>query len=395
MPGYLTDTDIANRACQLCRIAGITRFNMQSSASIELGFAYDKMRQAELRDNLWVFATRRAVLRPVDTVTAVLETSAQTLSGVTLPFTDTTGVIVGQLVTGTNIAANATVLSFVANTSVTLSIAISGTVASGAAITFGSLTVLWTPPAWATGTTYANGHVATYLGEWWQSKVAGNVGNTPSIGIYWRRYSGPDSLQAWDDETSYYSGELALGTDGTVYLSLVTTNLNHDPTATTGFWLAVNGTVAGLSILYPIGTGPWTDTNTSNVFRKPRGFLRKAPSDPMGDMGQSLGVPTGPSRDDWIFEGDYIVSSAHSPILLRYVSDFIDVPDMDSIFVEMLAARLAKAVAPQLAPPDTLQVILGETARNYQESRKQAILINGIEVGSIAAPIDPYITCRW
>jgi hypothetical protein len=66
-----------------------------------------------------------------------LDTSASTASGATLPFTSTTGVVVGQSVTGTNIATGSYVLSFVPNTSVTLNQAISGTVASGAAIAFG------------------------------------------------------------------------------------------------------------------------------------------------------------------------------------------------------------------------------------------------------------------
>ena len=65
-----------------------------------------------------------------------LDTSADTASGATLPFTSTTGVADGQLVTGTNIAPGATVLSFVANTSVTLTANVLGDVPSGEAITF-------------------------------------------------------------------------------------------------------------------------------------------------------------------------------------------------------------------------------------------------------------------
>lgn len=68
--------------------------------------------------------------------TVVLQTNAETTSGAVLPFTSTTGVVIGQAVTGTNIAAGSTVLSIVANTSVTLSLDITGTVASGASITF-------------------------------------------------------------------------------------------------------------------------------------------------------------------------------------------------------------------------------------------------------------------
>jgi hypothetical protein len=67
----------------------------------------------------------------------VLSTSASTASGATLPFTSTTGVVVGAAVTGTNIAVGSYVLSLVPNTSVTLSAPITGTVPNATAITFG------------------------------------------------------------------------------------------------------------------------------------------------------------------------------------------------------------------------------------------------------------------
>jgi len=65
-----------------------------------------------------------------------INTSAATASGANLTFASTTGVVVGQTVTGTNIAAGTYVLS-VTSTVVTLNQAVSGTVASGAAIVFG------------------------------------------------------------------------------------------------------------------------------------------------------------------------------------------------------------------------------------------------------------------
>jgi hypothetical protein len=64
-------------------------------------------------------------------------TSADTPSGSTLPFTSTTGVVVGETVSGTNIHAGSTVVSFVANTSVTLSHAVDGDVPDTTVITFG------------------------------------------------------------------------------------------------------------------------------------------------------------------------------------------------------------------------------------------------------------------
>jgi autotransporter-associated beta strand protein len=63
-------------------------------------------------------------------------TGASTASGATLPFTNTTGLAVGQLVTGTNIPANSYITAIVPNTSVTLSQSVSGAVASGASLSF-------------------------------------------------------------------------------------------------------------------------------------------------------------------------------------------------------------------------------------------------------------------
>ncbi len=412
MAGYRTDIDICNRALQLCRLNSINQFSNHNWPAIETLFSYDKMRVQALENATWAFAVRDAVLRPADTVTAVLETSAQTLTGLTLPFTSTTGVITGQLVQGTNIASGSTVASFVADTSVTLSLAITGTVASGAAITFGPLTMLWTPPAWAIGTTYPLGAVVTDDTEWWQSKGAGNVGNTPASGNYWRRYVGPDSMQAWNTNTIYFPGEIVLASDGAVYLALVGDNAGHDPTATTGFWLLVNGTASNLSILYPIGTGPASNLSTLDIYRLPRGFLRRAPTSPKSAVGDWLGVPSGMLREDWIFEGDYIVSTNRAgnnvinapftgvtaiagPLLLRYVADVIDVPEMDRLFCEMLAATIADAIAPQLVAQETMQPIMANIARHLREIRRQAIGANGILIGSTDPPIDPYISCRW
>ncbi len=409
MPGYRTEVEIASRALQLCRMNGIERFDNSNRNAVETGAAYDKLRLALLSEDIWLFSTRRAALRPVDTVAVVLATNGSTASGVDLPFGDTTGVIVGQLVAGTNIATGTTVVSFVENLSVTLSLAITGTVASAAAITFGPLTFLWIPPAWAVGTTYAVGHVTTYGGEWWQSKVAGNLANIPGQGAFWRRYVGVDCLQSWDTNVGYWAGELVLATDGTVYMALISSDTGHDPTATSGFWLAVNGTVVALQILYPIDAGPSGDASTRNLFRLPRGFLRKAPTDPKGDIGQSLGVPTGPVREDWVFEDNYLISGSRSPItsspgvptisfvpiFIRYVADVIDVPDFPPLFSEALAGKIADAVAPQLVAADVMQVILASAARHYKMARDQAILVDGIERGPTAPPLDSYITCRY
>lgn len=64
-------------------------------------------------------------------------TGSDTPSGATLAIASTTGLFVGQLVTGLNIPAQTFVLSFVASTSVTLTQAVTADVPMGTTLTFG------------------------------------------------------------------------------------------------------------------------------------------------------------------------------------------------------------------------------------------------------------------
>jgi len=77
------------------------------------------------------------------TVTTI--NNASTNSTITVSVSSTSGVVVGQVVSGTNIPSNATVVSFVANTSITLSAAATGT-GSGITLTLST-------PNTATGST--------------------------------------------------------------------------------------------------------------------------------------------------------------------------------------------------------------------------------------------------
>src|ERR1700684_3119271 len=82
---FQTSVDIANRACQHCGVPQLDDtlgFSEQSTRSSALSFAYGKVKRAELRRNVWRFATRRTVIRPIDTNTMFL-TPTLWQSGVT------------------------------------------------------------------------------------------------------------------------------------------------------------------------------------------------------------------------------------------------------------------------------------------------------------------------
>lgn len=74
---------------------------------------------------------------PLSTAGATLTTSAGTASGSTLHFSSTSGAVAGQPVTGDNVALGTVAGTVTANTSVALSAAVEGAVASGASIVFG------------------------------------------------------------------------------------------------------------------------------------------------------------------------------------------------------------------------------------------------------------------
>ncbi len=399
---YQKAVDIANRALQHCRKRRVNSISPpdQSQQAQEVSFVYDKLREAELQCNLWRFATKRVILRPIETGTVTIATSADTPSGLVLPFTATTGATTGPVFSSNGAIASNTLVSSFTSTAATLNTAITGDIPSGTAITFGPQTLLWTPPTYNAGTTYAIGAVVVDgNGEWWQSKVGSNTGNTPVPGASWLHYTGVDYLMPWNTQLTYFTGELVLGSDSNVYMNLVTPNGNgtagNDPTLTTGFWLLVGGTTAPLTFYYPIGTGPASSTTTANAFRLPHGFLRQAPSDPKSASNVWLGAPHGNRREDWVFEDDYLISAAMDPIMLRYIQNTVDVPTFSPMFCEMLAARIAEEVAPQLSDAETLPLILSNVARHYKTERWKAITVNGIEIGPVDPDLDDYITARY
>lgn len=73
LTAYKTPLDIANRALQHLGVPRIASFADGTQAANETAYAYDKVRQAELRRNLWRFATRRAVIRPIDATTMLVQ----------------------------------------------------------------------------------------------------------------------------------------------------------------------------------------------------------------------------------------------------------------------------------------------------------------------------------
>jgi hypothetical protein len=258
-------------------------------------------------------------------------------------------------------------------------------------------TVLFTPDDYASGTTYAHGAIVVYNNQWWESQVGSNTGNTPEPGTYWQNYFGTDAAVPYDSETTYFTGELVVGSDDAVYRSTINANDNDPVDVGTG-WLSLGGSTAALTVLYPIGTGPATDSSSRYVYRLPKGYLRKAPTDPKAGTFPYLGGAVNLGPDDWTFEGGYIVTSEIGPVMMRYVADVSDVSTMDPMFCEALAARVANEICFRVladASPQERAEKKADTRAHYRTEMAEARMVNGIEAGPVEAWEDEWITVRY
>lgn len=316
---FSSPVDVANRGLQHLGASRIVAFTDDSKQATESGFAYDKLRQQELRRNNWRFSIRRAVLRPISSTTMSLVS-----------------------------------------------------------------------PLWSSGVTYSMGQlVISTDGRTWQSLTASNGGNTPGdTSTVWSLYFGPQTYELYDSAQIYYAGDVSY-VSTTAYLSLVSNNASV-PGADAN-WVALLGTLAPFSPIYPVGAGPSNDRTTRNVFVLPFGFLREAPQDPKAGSVSFLGAPTGRMYQDWEYENNFLVTRDPSPIIYRFAADVVNVPLMDPMFCEGLAASMAVA----LAEPLTQSTDKKKTAVGlYQSVMREARMVNGIEEGSTEPPEDDWVTSR-
>jgi hypothetical protein len=302
--------------------------------------------------------------------------------------------------------------------------------------------------AWAVGTTYARSDVVTGSdGQIYISNVATNLAHDPTSDLVnWSFYFGPDAaaeyVMLWSATITYAVGDHSVGSDGTIYVSLVAANLNHNPVGDLGVhwgvaanqsptdltaadttnyfageivwrgnkvyislqnsnsddpgaasWLLMTtaAAVADPNFIYPIGSGPQSQAATRNVYRLPVNYLREAPQQPKAGSQLWLGSPTGLTYDDWEFEGNYFVTSQFDAIVFRFVADIVDPAQFDALFIEGFGCRIALEVCEPLTQSTTkLQAI----AQEYKQFMTEARLVNGIETGPTEPPEDAYITAQ-
>lgn len=378
--GAITETTVANRGLQhlgATRIAVGAFRTEQSQNAAAMRACYDTLRRAELRRNVWRFAIRKTALRSIDQDTML---------------------------------------------------------------------VTW--PTWAIGTTYAINDIITGSdGQVYISIAAANLANDPIAtigGLFWTLYTGTMTasqyIAAWSGAITYAVNQLSMGSNGVAYISLVNTNLNHNPTSTTGFWAVANTSnantsyysgelvytltspvvvyistvnnnqtnpitdttgswyhftvapaIALINFIYPIGSGPSWDTFSKNVYQLPNGFLREAPQDPRAGVVAFLGGPAGLFPNDWEYENNYFTTFNPGPIIYRFCADISDPSQFDPMFVEGFGARLGAETCEEITQSDEK---LAKCNQIYTKFMSEARTVNGIETGPVEPPIDEYIAVR-
>lgn len=370
----LTETAIANRALQY--VGGLPLTNLWTDTSknaVEIQNCYHMLRRAELRRNVWQFAIRTAALRAINT-----ETNNQRR------------------------------------------------------VTFG---------AWSAVATYAvNDVVLGSDGRVYYSRVSSNLNNDPSTRLFdkWALYFGPDSateyVTTWSGSLSYVTGMHAVGSNGTVYIA-TQNSTNQNPVSAPTYWSATTDGVTATATSFfageavftgtkvyvslangnedaPSGSAKWLalttaptlsayvfnyplgtyDSQQRNIFRRPLGFLRLAPSNPRQGAYRWLGAPTNNFASDWVQENGYISSIDAGPVVIRYGADVDDPDKFDPMFAEGLACRIALSVM----APLTQSVAKRQDVLNlYRGFMTEARLANAIETGSEQPPLDGYIRSRY
>jgi hypothetical protein len=382
-PAFSTPEDVANRALQHLGQSRLLSLAPPDSslAAKEIAFQYDKLREAELRRNLWRFATRRAIIRPVSS------TSRQ-----------------------------------------------------------------WQAPTWDPTVMYGFGSVVFYADLYgrkllWISTAAGNVNQNPIVtGTAWQQYFGavvadlydstqayfpgdlvyenpqpgyynvylsltdnnaddPSVVDAWDATVSYLPGAVVQVGSITNYVSLVADNLNFPPatsplqwavtTKSNSYkWTLLGGLTAPLQILAPLAVGPATPTTkpARAIFPLPYGYIRKCPQDPKAGSVSLLGAPMGANNyEDWLYEGNYIITEDPFPIAFRFVANVCDVSAMDPMFCEGFACRLAIECCEQITQ-STEKISIA--TKMYGKFMTEARQVNGIETDAVEPPLDDYLNCR-
>ena len=413
--------DIANRSLDHLGLPHILSIGEDSTRYQVLSEVYDKLRQYELRRNIWRFSKRKCFMRPIDVNTrklapalwnstysyqpgAIVQWNNGDLfvtfetdnvgndpsltdhweayygSQAALLYDPTISYYEGELVymAGTLAGSFIVYLSLV-NSNIATGVPITGTTPNVAT-------------AWSATDTYDLDDMSYYAGLQWRSTIAVNLNNTPAV-----------APSDWAIGVTYGAAATATGSDGYVYTSIAGSNLGNDPVAdTTHTYWTQGGPYAWSRVpalqpsgntwlplfcgLKPLGIDslgmaiPAAIGQDNNYFLLPAGYLREARLNP--DLSLA-------ANDHHVY-GDYIMSTDNN-ILLAYAADMTKVVRFDTMFCEMLAATMAYQTCECLTQSTGKQ---GACLQAYKTAANEAREVNSIEVGTQEADMDDWIAVR-
>lgn len=373
--GFIDTLDLANTACQLLGVEQILSATEDSVNNKELSLAYDKVRRRELRRNIWRFATRKVVLRPVDVDHMLL---------IPPTYDQATTYYIGSIVQDTN----------------------------GDIWQSRQAENINNPPggnneAWDAyyGPLSISNYDSTETYETGELVYVGNSGlGTYTIysSLISNNADNPATVSAWD-ATVIYGVEDVVQYLGVNYRSLNPFNLNITPVegafwtalpavpASSKSWRVIPGTMTNLRFPYPADAGPSSDENSRNVFYLPANYLGPALLDSKAGSTSFLGAPAGLLYRDWLFEGNLLITRDSDPISFRFITDITRVRAWDDQFANALACALATQCCLRLTGSTAkLQSIASEYNKFIGEARVK----NLIEIGAIEPPEDDFIACR-
>jgi hypothetical protein len=185
-----------------------------------------------------------------------------------------------------------------------------------------------------------------------------------------------------------------------IYISLQGNNGPQSSTDVIGLpatqplaWTNIPGcSLEQLRIIWPTDAGPANDPQTQNVFWLPFGFLRPCAADPKADRVTWLGAPTGPYPNDYVFEGQYMLSRSPYPITLRFVADIADVTRMNPLFCKTVAMNMAELMS---TPLKASEAQMARIERQKRLAVREAREIDAIFQEAVAPELDDYITSRY
>lgn len=411
---YLDSLDIANRAIIHLGVRQIASVDEDSKNNRTMAALYDVLRQAELRRNVWKFAKRKCVVRPIESSTRILRPNAWEEDTLYLP---------GSIVMyaneqywisfedenrGNEPGTSNVWEHYYGPLSVSLYASSNTGYYAGELVYVpiedkpGAFVVFYSRVAgnsddptvvsdWDEDATYGLDEVVSYASVQWRSVIPVNIGVTP------------DAAPAdWSEVTTYASGNSVVGSDGFIWTSDGSGNIGHDPVDSTGFWSSTgiayaweadptiyNSSSKWVPIFADLKNVSLEATNMGlglqgqAIYKSPAGALRDAKVDPRSnqeDTAQAL--------------GQYFVDY-NSVRTFAFVADITDVTTFDPMFCEGLASRMAiEACEALVQKSQGGGSLLATLTALYGKFMTEARTVNAIEVGTEEADEDEYLTCR-